>query len=340
MHYFPVKLIVAAVLTAGLAGAGCGNRGVQVIKGVPGAGPALVEDTALKAEARAEIATFSVARPPADYRIGIHDDLAVEVWQSDQPALQFTARVRSDGLIAMRWIGDVAMDGKTEAEVAVDITGRIATYIKDPFVTVRVTGVRSKQVYVFGEVRAPGVQPLGEQLRLLDVLLKAGGVTAQADLDRALFIRGGRVMPVNLAALLKAGVMEQNVYLDPDDKILIPNTVDSKVFVFGEVQKPGVIMADAAVRLMDAITGCGGLTPEAEPDGVRIIRGGLADPTVYLVSVNRLIRGDLGHNVRLERGDIVFVPAKGVVHWQRFMERILPPLTDIYLLRNLATPAN
>jgi hypothetical protein len=97
------------------------------------------------------------------------------------------------------------------------------------------------------------------------------------------------------------------------------------------------VYIDRELHLMDAITQRAGLTPEASPGGVRVIRGGLADPTVYQVNITSLIAGDVSHNIPLEHGDIVFVPAKGIVHWDRFIKRLVPSLTDVYLLERVAT---
>jgi polysaccharide export outer membrane protein len=328
--------LVTVVLAALIVISGCDDS-VQVIKGIPGDGPVLVEDAALGKEARvASLQTLSLEKKAEDYHIGIKDVLNIEVWQKDRPEIQRTVSVRAAGTIDFPLIGTVMVTEQTEPEVADTIRSRIGKYIKDPFVSVRVTSVRSHKAYVFGEVSNPGVFPLAEQLRLLDVVLGAGGVTGNADLTRAVFIRKGQVLPVNFYALLKQGVMANNVWVQHNDKILIPSLSDSKVFVFGEVQKPGVVFLDRQLLLMDAITACEGLTPEAKPAGVRIIRGSLADPTVYVASINKLIDGNMKHNVPLKHGDIVFVPAKGVVHWHRFMSRILPSLTDIYLIREMA----
>jgi len=296
----------------------------------------LRKDTVLTREAEDLLRRLSRERPPADYVIGVGDVLLLEVWKKDTPMLKRTAEVRADGTVVFPLVGELLVKGRTEREASRLLKEKIARFVKDPFASVTVTEVRSRKMYVFGQVKSPGVFPLRRPMRLLEVVLRAGGVTPEADLARTLFVRRGKVLPVNLQALLKEGAMENNIYVESGDTLLVPSITDSKVFVFGEVNKPGVVfIRDGNLSLMEAVSECAGLTPEADPAGIRIIRGPLSRPEIYIADINQLVRGNAAHNVPLRRGDIVFVPAKGVVHWHRFMQRILPPLTDLYLLQNL-----
>jgi len=311
------------------------NSGVRIIQGTGTAEPAFRQDKAMTEESRNTLALLSKERKPADYTIGIRDILSIEVWQKDKPEIQRTVEVFADGTISFPLIGTLNVKGKTDKEAAALVISRISKYIKDPFVSVRTVTVKSKKIYILGQVRSPGIFPLREQLRILDAVLLAGGMGPEADLSRSLFIRNGNVLPVDFYALLREGAMGNNIYLQDADKILVPSIADNKVFVFGEVQKPGIVFIDKDLYLMNAISECAGLTPAAEPSGIRIIRGSLAKPTVYVADINQLIRGNIEHNVRLRKGDIVFIPAKGIVHWHRFMQRVLPPLTDLYLLNRM-----
>lgn len=313
---------------------GC-YSGVEVLPGKAHAEPVLTQDSALTEEFRTKLASLNRERGPADYTIGIRDILNIEVWQKDKPEIQRTVEVRADGNVSFPLIETVRVAGKTEQEASALITSRISKYIKEPFVSVRTSAVKSKKIYVLGRVQKPGIFPLKEQLRVLDAVLLAGGTAPEADLARSVCIRNNTVLPVDFYALLKQGAMEYNIYLEHADKILVPSITDSRVFVFGEVQKPGVVFIDRELCLMNAISECSGLTPEAEPSSVRVIRGSLARPTVYVADINQLIRGNMEHNVQLRNGDIIFIPAKGIVHWHRFMQRVLPPLTDMYLLNRM-----
>ena len=313
------------------------SSGVKILQGKGTSEPVLKEDKILTKESRNMLVSLSNERKPADYKIGIRDILSIEVWQKDKPEIKRTAEVCAEGTISFPLIGTVRVKGKTEKEADALIKTSISKYIKEPFVSVRTVTVKSKKVYILGQVKTPGMFPLREPLRVLDVVLLAGGMAPEADLTRSMFIRKGKVLPVDFYSLLKEGVMEHNIYMEDADKILVPSIADNKVFVFGEVQKPGVVFIDKHLFLMNAISECSGLTPEAKPSSIRIIRGPLSKPTVYVADINQLIRGNIEHNVRLSKGDIVFVPAKGIVHWQRFMQRVLPPLTDMYLLNRMVT---
>ncbi len=327
----------ACIVFAVIAAFGC-SSGVVVTHLPPLGQPLLKEDTALTAQARTELDKLSRERKISDYIIGVRDVLNIEVWQKDKPALQRAVTVRADGTVDFPLIGELEVLGKSEKEVSGLVRERISKFIKEPFVSTKVTGVKSKKIYVFGEVNHPGVFPLNEEFRLLDAVLKAGELTEEADLSRGMVIREESVLPVNMYALFQQGDMKNNIYLKNGDKILIPSVKENKIFIFGEVKKPGIVYINRELFLMEAISDSEGLTIDANPNGVRIIRGNIAAPTVYQVNLNELIAGDIRHNIQLKHGDIVFVPAKGIVHWDRFMSRILPNLTDIYLLERTVNP--
>jgi len=89
-----------------------------------------------------------------------------------------------------------------------------------------------------------------------------------------------------------------------------------------------------------ALTRTGGINPDARTDNSLLVRGGLEEPQLFTVDVNRLLMGDLSQNVQLQRMDVVVVPAKTIVNVERFfrhVQGILAPVvsaTQIY--RNIA----
>ena len=98
-------------------------------------------------------ACSNTAPPPAaptaepefapEYRIGVGDALSINVWRNAD--LSIGVPVRPDGKISVPLAGDVMVGGKTPLEVSADITARLATFIRDPYVTVIVTDMGSDQ---------------------------------------------------------------------------------------------------------------------------------------------------------------------------------------------------
>lgn len=160
-----------------------------------------------------------------EYRIGVGDALSINVWRNEDLSVQVP--VRPDGKVSVPLAGDVMVGNKTPEEVAADITERLATFIRDPYVTVIVTTMGSDEyrsrVRVTGAVNTPVSLPYRQGMTVLDVVLEAGGITEFASAGRAtLFTRQGERKDVDLDRILKRGDMSTNYSLSPGDVITVP----------------------------------------------------------------------------------------------------------------------
>jgi len=192
--------------------------------------------------------------------------------------------------------------------------------------------VRDKKVFVLGQVGTPQVLSLRPGVTLVEAISRAAGVTDNADLQAALLLRHRQVVPVNFDKLLRQGDVSQNVLLEADDVILVPDVRDKKVVVLGEVSKPSVVPLRAGVSLVESIAAAGGFTVDAKTKSVLIIRGGLGDPKILTVDVDKITRpGGIGQNIPLERGDIVYVPRTFVADAVNFFKTITSILTPVVL---------
>lgn len=168
-------------------------------------------------------------RPPAagEYIIGPGDDLNVFVYRS--PELSAVVPVRPDGLISTPLAPDVVAAGRTPTELAQALEARLRKYVKEPNVTVMVTGFigpSARQVRVIGEVVQPLEIPYHQGLSLLDVMIAAKGLTPFAAGNRALLVRrgprGAQTYNVRLKDLLKDGEVSEDVPLRPGDTVFVP----------------------------------------------------------------------------------------------------------------------
>ena len=169
----------------------------------------------------------AVAAP--DYQIGPGDSLYVFVWRN--PELSITVPVRPDGRFSMPLVEDMVAIGRTPSELADDIKRRLATYIKDPAVTVMPTsfiGPFDQQVRVVGEAVTPRALPYRANMSVLDAMIQVGGLTKYAAGNRATLIRhAGRVQDsysLRLDSLLNYGEIQYNVPLMPGDILIIPQS--------------------------------------------------------------------------------------------------------------------
>jgi polysaccharide export outer membrane protein len=171
------------------------------------------------------LATSSVA---PDYRIGPGDSLQIFVWRN--PELTTTVPVRPDGKISTPLVEDMTAVGKTPSQLARDIEGVLAEYIRSPQVNVIVTIPVSafSQVKVIGQVTTPQSLPYREGMRVLDAILAAGGLTEFAAGNRGKIVRkvDGKdtEMRVKVDDLVNKGAMNQNLELKPGDVIVVPQS--------------------------------------------------------------------------------------------------------------------
>ncbi len=164
--------------------------------------------------------TPSVASP--GYVIGPEDTVHVSVWKESD--LTTTLPVRPDGMISLPLLNDVQAAGLTPMELAASITNKLKKYLADPRVTVVVTAINSKKVYVTGEVLHSGSVTLMPNMTVLQALASAG-FTQFANTKKIYVLRteGGKQQkfPVNYKNLLR-GDAASNILLQAGDTIVVP----------------------------------------------------------------------------------------------------------------------
>jgi polysaccharide biosynthesis/export protein len=169
-----------------------------------------------------------VAASSTDYTyiIGAGDSLNIVVWRN--PDLSMSVPVRPDGKMSAPLVEELPAQGKTPVELARDIEKRLSTYVRDPIVTVLVSGFvgpYSEQIRVVGEAARPQFLPFKQKMTLLDLMIAVGGLTDFADGNRAIIQRtseGNKQYSVRLKDLLKRGDLSANVEMRPGDILIIP----------------------------------------------------------------------------------------------------------------------
>lgn len=122
---------------------------------------------------------------------------------------------------------------------------------------------------------------------------------------------------------------------DPQVSVEVVSFGGQKVFVLGEVNKPGVFLANGFTDLVEIISMAGGPTLDAEQKSVLVIRKGTekTKPELIIADLKQfLVDGDATQNIIIKRGDIVFVPRTFISNVDRFFEhlnKIVSPLFDM-----------
>lgn len=158
------------------------------------------------------------------YVIGAEDMLNVNVWK--EPEMSGTVPVRPDGKISLPLINDVQAAGYTPMQLAANVSDQLKRYLTEPRVTVTVTAINSRRVYLMGEVGHPGWLPMVASMTVLQALSSAGGFSQFANLKKIYVLRtenGTQVkLPVNYKDLISGRNAEQNFLLKPGDTIVVP----------------------------------------------------------------------------------------------------------------------
>jgi len=173
-------------------------------------------------------APASAASPQYRYLIGPLDTVSVVVWRS--PELSMAGPVRPDGRISVPLVEDVLAIGRNPAELAREIEKALSKFIRDPVVTVMVTGFQGpygEQIRVIGEAVRPQAIPYRQGMTLLDVMVLVGGLTDFANGNAAVLVRGaegGKQYSVRLRDLVRRGDIGANVDVKPGDVLIIPQS--------------------------------------------------------------------------------------------------------------------
>lgn len=123
--------------------------------------------------------------------------------------------------------------------------------------------------------------------------------------------------------------------VEPKVTVNLARLGGTRVYVLGEVAKPGSYEIEKAHNLLDAITAAGGPTKDGAKRNVYVVRR--SEPGKYqkvnLLAI--LTKGDQSKNVTLNEGDSVYLTSNGRLN---FAADILPFLTATYYIKELNRP--
>jgi len=162
-----------------------------------------------------------------EYRIGEGDVLQISVW-GEAAASVPSGVVRPDGMISMPLIKDIRVSGLTPAEAEKAITDLLSKQIKGADVTVIVTQINSKKIFIVGGgVKKEGPISFTYRMTVMQAISEAGGLSDYAKRKKIYVLRNenGRQykLPFNYDAVLNGEHMELNIPLQAGDTLVVPN---------------------------------------------------------------------------------------------------------------------
>lgn len=243
----------------------------------------------------------------ADYVIGDGDSLQISVWGSPELSLEVT--VRPDGKISLPAQGDIEASGLTPNELKEALEDKLSNIVKSPIVTVIVTKMTNYQLTVFGSGTTPGIHELQRETTLLQFLSKLGAME-NADLKNAYLMRDKKILKKGFYALFRNGDLSEDVVLEPDDILFIPDNFNNRISIVGEVIKPSTIPYKEGLTVLDVILSADGFTEFAKQNDVMILRKKEEGREEVEVRAKDLLKGSINENVAIEPGDIVIVKEK------------------------------
>ena len=162
---------------------------------------------------------------PDEFVIGPEDVLSVNVWKEPDLSIREIV-VRPDGRISLPLIEEIQATGLTARQLQDRIAEKLKEFVASPSVTVTITKISSQAVSIVGEVRNPGVYPLGAPMSVLELLARAGGFTELAKTKKIRIIRkeGGQIrqFDFNYKNIVNGKDIQQNILLRNGDSVIVP----------------------------------------------------------------------------------------------------------------------
>jgi polysaccharide export outer membrane protein len=175
------------------------------------------------AAGRTAAATSPAAVPPG-YVIGADDVLSIVFWRDKEMSADVV--VRPDGHISLPLLNDVRAAGLTPEQLREELLRAASKYIEDPTAAVVVKEIKSRNVFITGNVARPDRYPLTGDMNVMQLIALAGGLQEYADSESILILRtaGGKQQQLrfNYKDVLKLKRPEQNVVLQPGDTVVVP----------------------------------------------------------------------------------------------------------------------
>jgi len=199
---------------------------VGLMAGVAAAGQApAAPRPAAPAPPPAGVTPATGVTPPADYVIGADDSLQIRYW--DHKEMDADVVVRPDGMISLPLLNDVPVLGLTPDQLRAKLTDAASKFIEGPNVMVIVKDIKSRQVFITGEVVKSAPYPINGPMTVLQLISIAGGLQEFADGKHISIIRVEKGQPVSYPfnydeVVKKRKNLAQNIQLKPGDQVVVP----------------------------------------------------------------------------------------------------------------------
>ncbi len=285
-----------------------------------------------KLELERNLSSNLLKPPSGPYRVGPGDVLSIEIAENKDS--QAKTKVMPDGMLYYDVAAGIDVKGKTITQISNGLSIMLEKDYVNPVISVNVEKADSQRFWVLGQVNKPGAYPIKKPTNLIQAISQAGGLYSissqaiqvanpeSADLERAILIRKGNLVPTDFKALIEKGDLSQNVYIQPGDYIYLPSTQKRSIYVLGQVQRPGPVIYDSNASVLSSIAAAGGPLPNSITTKILVIRGNNRTPEVAQVNIRRIMKG-FDSDLALEGGDIIWVPKTAWTKLAQYVDAVL-----------------
>ena len=266
--------------------------------------------------AAAQQQTGNGARPV--YKIGPGDIITLNILAGGMEQARSDLVVSDRGEISVPFIGSIKASGLTLKDLEKKIYVPLEKdYFVDPQINIQMKEYHSLSYTISGAVNKPGKYELNFHPTIMDLIAKAGGMARDRG-NIAYVLKSGSTMQdkdpvtIDLTRLLNDGDMNQNVLLETGDTVYIPmqtqlDPTRSKIYLEGEIAKPGMIDYQPGLTALSACIMAGGFSKYAAPSRARIIR--IKDDSHEIIKINldKIKDGD-DADFPLKPGDRIHIP--------------------------------
>lgn len=235
---------------------------------------------------------------PENYRLGPGDEVIVDVWGASQNTMRL--EVSPDGYVNIANLGPVYLNNMTIKDARQLLKQELGRIYADSANNIQVTlgNIRTIQVNVMGEVRAPGTYALSSLSTVFHALYASGGVSDIGSLRNVQVARGGKTIArLDVYEYIMKGQIQDDIRLQDGDVVIVP-TYDELVKITGKVKRPMFYEMKNGESAATLLKCAGGFSSDAYKKSIRVLRKDGKEFSVKTVddihySAFKLIDGDV-----------------------------------------------
>ncbi len=196
-------------------------------------------------------------RAESSYRVGPEDQLKIRVARHEE--LGGEVVVLQDGRVTLPVVGTLTVTGLTVEQIRDQIVQGLRKRLVSPDVTVEVEHPRPQRVFVSGAVKSSQWLDLKDGWRITEAVANAGGLVVRPEVARGILFRlPDQNIPLHLDRIYVDQDPAANLRLQPGDVIDIQEPPTVRIFVSGQVQRPGMIDLTRGCGPVEAVAAAGG----------------------------------------------------------------------------------